>query len=614
MRVQINSIKRRKKGGVVRKIVEYTGDIVTIGRGTDQVIFIPELRAAYGHAEIYQARDGEYVVRSQALSGIRFNGVSTQKSVFNLTDCIGIGRWEIRRVVASDNYDLALELEKVVSEADSDREDQLKVKSTLASVGPSKRRWSWILVASVLIWFLALPLLGKVIPGLENVLKSVPGLPSDTVWNTGDLSSAHHFFRQDCTTCHQSAFARVEDQACIDCHQNTHAHADLKFIELDKLNATRCASCHEEHNGSLGLIMRDDSFCSDCHTALQQFTNNETRLLNASNFGSDHPEFRASIPHLENGKVISQRVSLDNQDQLKEKLTIYYSHKAHLKPEGVHQTFDSDRQKNSSLLGATSETADRVIMQCADCHTFDRGKVATKEINFQQHCSECHRLDFEPGDKQRELPHGDVVEVLYYLQQYYQNKALKGLVEDPQAPLVARTRRRPGQVLSAPERLAAIAWAERKAKNVAMEVFKFRVCKTCHDVQYASNAKPPWSIPPVNIPEHWMPLANFSHQKHVTVACDDCHQDVAQSEDGSDVLLPSIKVCRDCHAGEEDTSHLASNCVDCHDFHVGERLLSQQQQQQLKQQRPSAIEQADAISEKAVPDNPVYPADLEGSE
>ncbi|MEE9424717.1 MAG: cytochrome c3 family protein [Methylococcales bacterium] len=611
MRVHIDSIKRRKKGGVVRKTAEFNGDIVTIGRGTDQVVFIPELRAAYDHAEIYQARKGEILVRSQALSGIKLNGVSTQKSVFNLADCITIGRWEIRRVSASDDYDLALELEKVVSQANSDSIVQQQIKSTLALVGPNKRHWSWILVASVLIWFLALPLLGKVIPGLENVLKSVPGLPSDTVWNTGDLSSAHHFFRQDCTTCHQNSFIRVEDQACIDCHQNTHAHADLKFNEVDELNEMRCASCHEEHNGSLGLVMRDDSFCADCHTSLQQFTNNQTRLLDASNFGSDHPEFRASIPHLENGKVISRRVSLDNKDQLKEQLTIYFSHKAHLKPEGVHQTYDSDRQKNSGLLDTVSEDADRVIMQCADCHTFDRGQVATKQINFEQHCSECHRLDFETSDKQRELPHGDVMEVLYYLQQYYQNKALKGMIEDPQAPLVARTRRRPGQVLSVRQRQTAIAWAEGKTRDVAMEVFQFRVCKTCHDVQYASNGSPPWSIPPVSIPEHWMPLANFSHQKHVTVACDDCHQDIDQSEDGTDVLLPSIKVCRDCHAGEDDTSRLSSNCVDCHGFHVGEQLLGQQQQ--LKQQVPSVNEKADAVSNTIVPDDSLNPAGLEGS-
>jgi hypothetical protein len=109
-----------------------------------------------------------------------------------------------------------------------------------------------------------------------------------------------------------------------------------------------------------------------------------------------------------------------------------------------------------------------------------------------------------------------------------------------------------------------------------------------------------------------MPLANFSHQKHVTVACDDCHQDIDQSEDGSDVLLPSIKVCRDCHAGEDDTSRLSSNCVDCHGFHVGEQLLGQQQQ--LKQQVPSVNEKADAVSNTIVPDDSLNPAGLKGSE
>ena len=40
------------------------------------------------------------------------------------------------------------------------------------------------------------------------------------------------------------------------------------------------------------------------------------------------------------------------------------------------------------------------------------------------------------------------------------------------------------------------------------------------------------------------------------------------SNKSSDVLIPSIKVCRDCHAGERSTSLLASTCIDCHRFHI----------------------------------------------
>ena len=609
MRVQIITIKRRKKGGVIRKTSDYVGDTVTIGRGTDEVVFIPDLRAAYHHAEIVQNKDGAFFVRSVALSGIKLNAVSVEQGELNLADRVAIGRWEIRRVASDDrSYDLTLELEQIVSDADSNADIKQKVKTTLTTVGPSKRRWSWILVSGVMILFLVLPLLGKAIPGLGHLLKSVPGLPSDSVWNSGELSPVHHFFREDCATCHQKAFIRVEEQACIDCHQNTHAHTDLKFVAIEQLNQTRCASCHEEHNGSVGLVMRDDSFCVDCHHALKEFTNNESKLLNVSDFGDDHPEFKVSIPHLEGDTIVSKRVSLEQKNQLKEQLTLFFSHKAHLKPEGVHKRYDPDRDKKNKRLPSEQNSGDRVVMKCADCHTFDRGNVATKDIHFEDHCAECHHLDFEPGDKQRELPHGDAAEVLYALQQYYQNKALKGLINDPQAPLVVRTRRRPGQRLSEPERLAALAWAERKTREVAMEVFMFRNCKTCHDVKYNSNGKPPWTIPLVRIPEHWMPLAQFTHQKHVTVACDDCHQDVQESEDGSDVLLPSIKVCRDCHAGEEDSRLLASNCVDCHGFHVGDPLLGQQQRQQLAKQ------QADAALDTRVPDDPVNPASLEGRE
>ena len=56
--------------------------------------------------------------------------------------------------------------------------------------------------------------------------------------------------------------------------------------------------------------------------------------------------------------------------------------------------------------------------------------------------------------------------------------------------------------------------------------------------------------------------------------CEDCHS-VKTSEEGSDVLLPNIESCRECHGGADDNSRLASTCVDCHGFHIGDGLLAE---------------------------------------
>lgn len=566
MRTQINLVSRRKKGGVSKKTQVLDQAIIKIGRGTDQAISLADLKVAYEHAYIFQGEDGAFYVEAKALSGIRFNRKPASSERLSPGDTIGIGGYELTVQAATDEFDLILDVEQV--ETDDRTEAWLleDAKINLEKAGLRKRFWSWVLFAGILVLFLVVPMVASFVKPVQQALNSVPFLPSDSVWGTGELDSAHHFFKEDCKFCHKKPFIRVEDEACSGCHKHTHQHADPKFNAIETLNEARCASCHEEHNGSSGhLITRDDALCSDCHSKLQQLvgSNTKTQLIDVSDFGDDHPEFKPSIPVIEAGKDKLLRIDLSDNDNLKEHNTLLFSHKVHLNEKGVKNTQGKEIQ-----------------LDCAACHIPDSGGVRMQPIKFEQFCSDCHRLDFDLVDTSRVLPHGDVKEVLYSLEDYYNTQALKGGYNNPvdadpaviPVPEIVR-RRRPGRVrLTSVEKKEALEWAAAKTKQVSMDVFKFRVCKTCHSIEYSSNATPPFTITPVRIPQHWMPLAQFNHARHLTMSCESCH-DVENSEEGSDVLLPGIESCRNCHGGAHESKKLASTCIDCHGFHIGEGQL-----------------------------------------
>jgi hypothetical protein len=70
----------------------------------------------------------------------------------------------------------------------------------------------------------------------------------------------------------------------------------------------------------------------------------------------------------------------------------------------------------------------------------------------------------------------------------------------------------------------------------------------------------------------WMPKARFSHAAHSTAltSCDYCHS-AQKSHEATDILMPEIGTCRECHGGEALTAQkdrIPGECTLCHGFHV----------------------------------------------
>jgi hypothetical protein len=80
-----------------------------------------------------------------------------------------------------------------------------------------------------------------------------------------------------------------------------------------------------------------------------------------------------------------------------------------------------------------------------------------------------------------------------------------------------------------------------------------------------------WKIAPVRLTQNWMPRARFNHAAHITQPCTSCHNTAEHSKRSSDILMPRIAKCRECHGDASDTSKLSSDCVMCHRFHLPHR-------------------------------------------
>jgi predicted Zn-ribbon and HTH transcriptional regulator len=72
---------------------------------------------------------------------------------------------------------------------------------------------------------------------------------------------------------------------------------------------------------------------------------------------------------------------------------------------------------------------------------------------------------------------------------------------------------------------------------------------------------------PVLQPSRYFAHGWFSHADHRQETCASCHA-AKSSRSSSDLLLPGISRCRDCHLGEDSRkAKVPSSCAMCHSYH-----------------------------------------------
>ncbi len=546
--------------------MEVNNDVVRLGRGADCDVYLPNPRVPLFHSEIAFRAGAPYITAIKSTVDLRVNGQVTTSKRLQRGDEITIGPYEIVVVYNPTGMDLAVTVELVRPLGDEFAALATRSRTALQTIGFGKRRWSWLLFVATILVSLALPLVASMI-NLPDRKETGPSRPieepatgpmesirqalgrldlfstADGIWISGEISSPHRTFAEDCRTCHEKPFVQVRDVACLACHGAIEHHAKPQTFATIQTSATRCAGCHKEHTGTEPIVLSDQAFCVSCHGALDRRLAT-TKLQNATDFGTDHPDFRPSVV-VDAANSTRARLSIGEH---KENSNLKFPHSKHLDEKGV-------RHPREGL----------VKLACADCHNLEPGGVGMLPITMEKHCHNCHKLTFEPTAKHRVLPHGKPQEAVEQMREFYAMMALRKALEDPQAS--DADRRRPGRRTLSPEQVEASRdWVQTKSDQVAGETFGKRACGSCHLVTPPSESGGIWDIAPVVLADRWMSAGLFDHARHRQISCVHCHA-APQSKSAHDVLLPGIKLCQACHGGEAAADKVPSTCIACHVFH-----------------------------------------------
>jgi hypothetical protein len=562
MKWLIRRVVKKGKGVLQYEEDIHFGDELSVGRGSDQAIFVSDVRVALDHAMVRALAGGKkYRIESLIAAGVRVNGHLEQGATVKTGATLELGNVRITLIEPPQGYEAAVEVAPIDKTEQAARLESERLPNTLLETGLSKRRPSWLLFAFFLTTCLLIPLAAHYIPAIGKPLRGTP--LSTAVWESGELAAPHHYFGQDCTECHSEGFVSAKDAQCLNCHERTQAHADPHIYATVDLADADCAYCHRDHNGVDGLIISKQSLCSDCHVDITRRTNNVSKLAKVGDFGTDHPQFMVNLPAwTDTGEFKPRRVSMDSE--LVENSGLKFPHDKHL---GAVDGLNSPRGKQ--------------VLDCDSCHKPEVGGARMAEIDFESHCQDCHRLTFDRLAGDRQVRHANVPEILAQLQDYYAKRALDGDYEEAAAPSVVRRRRIPGAAnaaMSAEEKRVALDWARNKANLVTRTLFEGKACDVCHTVTSlpaSDEGMLRYAVKPVRVAGAWYAKSEFTHDQHqngVRLAggdvldCASCHA-AASSNTSAHVLIPDIANCRSCHAGEGAKGLLASTCIDCHGFH-----------------------------------------------
>ncbi len=563
---------RSASGREIVRPVRVEADRLTLGRDPECDVHLTDLAVALHHASVEKGSGHQLNVTAEPGLSIELNGRKVKAGRIDLASGgdIRIASHVLRMMpVAAGETDIPIDVERIGdSDTRTSRGDERMF--SLQSAMPSKRAAAWLLSLLVLGVFLAWPI--KAFHDRQIQQLSARRYHPDSSWSPGPLSAAHAQLENNCQACHVKPFEAVRDQSCKACHANVHDHADpfrlarakpdldrwgkvkLAFRETFNMPPGRCADCHTEHQGKPEMPVAAQRFCSDCHQALKSKLP-DTKIGNAGDFGTLHPEFRpALITQWVEDRPVVRRLDLSTHPL--EQSDLKFPHALHLsKTNGVAQM----ARRLSAEYGFGQS------LSCADCHDADPSGARFQPVSMVDDCSMCHSLDFErQGGLVRTLRHGDPAQVVADLKDFYR-------VRPPRAPPILQpgARRRPSDAMQGREQAQfnrAVADPARAEQAIRAVFSPGGACYDCHEVQAPPRGSLAYKIRPVAFPVRYMLHGWFDHKAHQTEPCESCHKARA-SNSASDLLLPDLATCRNCHGGESARAKVPSSCAMCHDYH-----------------------------------------------
>ncbi len=537
-------ISRDPSGQTVRRESLAADEVIQIGRAAECQIPLSDHRVGLRHAAIRRSGEGKLFIDAKEGADIFINGSPRPSTEFIPGTHVLVGPYALVAEAPHDNYDLVLSIEMVAPLPDDHAHISTKqAPVTLSGTGLSKRKLTLWLAGVIALVFLILPMIPASDPALPKWVASSHAWLKKS-WQLGEISRGHQLISAKCDSCHQKPFEAAPDKACENCHKSAARHIKDKVLHTNAFKDMRCGECHHEHRGEArqGTL---NAQCVSCHARIKE-KNDKTRLANIRDFSKDHPPFSLTF---KTGHKDSDVVRIPQKDKAKliEKPGLKFSHKIHLDKEGI-----------SSPEGDT-------VLECRDCHQLETDGARFRPISMEKNCqqSQCHALSFKPPVSKRQLPHGSEKKLMVALREYYATAAISKMAAGEKFQCGT------GDVASKNRLEHALDCANRNAHANAEILFKpDSDCGECHEITHIVDDKDiPWKVAPVTITSHWLLNSRFTHAKHSTAKCTECH-DKALSEKSSDVAIPAIEKCRECHEGNRQAKNrINSSCDNCHRFH-----------------------------------------------
>ncbi len=571
MDIRLTTLSRGRAGQVLRSEQLISAQEITIGRGQANSIVLADPAVAQFHARL-QLGAGFLLVATLLGGGSAASTAGNERRVLAAGSMLGIGPyrlsinartgavWQITiertEVASSPTSASAKSASAAHGEAVSGASPlaaSLKVTRSLREVAWSKRTLAWLGLVITLAAFVLLPVLNATKPEVREFARGWTVTP-DMSWNVGPLATSHSALEKNCHSCHKVPFQAVRNQECNECHTKIGGHGGAvigasisKSVGGSKVfNDSTCSGCHTDHRGPRGNVLRDEALCSDCHGKVGDEIG-KLRLAKVVDFKT-HPVFRP-LKLSADGSTLA-RVPIADKAVTVQASNLRFPHETHLSAKGIR-----------SPQGRTQ-------LSCPSCHEAQDRGANFAPVTMAKHCASCHSLEFEPAVSSRQLPHAKPEEVVRTLNEFYSGIVLNNIATDVRPPSDL-LRILPGKMPSESERINALQAAQRRAAFVAKEAIEQRICITCHEIDRhtAQNKSVTWTVAPIGVQHSWYPLARFSHGKHQTSACTECHG-ATTSKTANDLLIPNAATCQKCHASAAgEVGKIATTCASCHGFH-----------------------------------------------
>ena len=385
----VRTVSRTADGREIVRTASYERDILTIGRDASNIVHLADLSVEPFHATLTRvgARVG---VAAVGTLGFAVDGKPMLTATVDPGRSSEIRIGEHRLTLSREGEAVAVRIERPVAAEASDDRDRFTLKGVL----PGKRMSAWAFVLLVIAAFVAAPLWSWA--SFHGVKTRPAGFHADSTWSSGPLSQAHRSLEGNCQGCHDQPFVAVEDAKCAACHAAVHGHADGRRqvaamqppdlgkrignrfkAAFGKPAGQRCVDCHTEHEGAGPMPATAQAFCTDCHATMKARLP-DTRLANASDFGTDHPRFTPIRPAN----------------------TLKFPHDTHL-------SHTNGVARMAQNLGQGSALA------CKDCHTPTADGVRFAKVEMEASCRGCHSLGYDRiGGTVRQLNHGSVAQAV----------------------------------------------------------------------------------------------------------------------------------------------------------------------------------------------------------